>query len=182
MEPETKKELIRRAIKARENAYVPYSDFSVGAALLTKQGEIGVFITVYNMVMIGHKEYNVNLVHFELVPDYDREIESSKSEETTNSDQKQWNKEEIIERLVEEYNERLDTERGRYVIFDDETTETDSGYQFILRFQMSEEAAKEVLDRGGTVSANTLVGDIFVDKNTGKVTSSIQDDTEWSLW
>ena len=34
------KELIDRAIKAREHAYVPYSSFKVGAALLTKSGKI----------------------------------------------------------------------------------------------------------------------------------------------
>jgi cytidine deaminase len=32
------KELIQAAIQARENAYVPYSRFQVGAALLTKSG------------------------------------------------------------------------------------------------------------------------------------------------
>ncbi len=34
------KDLIDRAIKAREHAYVPYSSFKVGAALLTKSGKI----------------------------------------------------------------------------------------------------------------------------------------------
>ena len=37
---ETRKLLVREAIKARENAYVPYSNFAVGAALLTKGGKI----------------------------------------------------------------------------------------------------------------------------------------------
>ena len=37
MEPN---ELIRRAIEAREHAYVPYSHFAVGAALLTKSGKV----------------------------------------------------------------------------------------------------------------------------------------------
>ncbi len=35
-----KEELIEIAIKARENAYAPYSRFKVGAALLTKTGKI----------------------------------------------------------------------------------------------------------------------------------------------
>ena len=34
------KELIRQALKAREMAYVPYSGFKVGAALLTKEGKV----------------------------------------------------------------------------------------------------------------------------------------------
>ncbi|WP_176714150.1 cytidine deaminase [Orenia metallireducens] len=34
------KELVKKATEAREKAYVPYSNFKVGAALLTKDGEI----------------------------------------------------------------------------------------------------------------------------------------------
>lgn len=34
------KKLIREAMKAKENAYVPYSKFKVGAALLTEDGKI----------------------------------------------------------------------------------------------------------------------------------------------
>lgn len=34
------KQLVELAIKARENAYVPYSKFKVGAAIVTKTGEI----------------------------------------------------------------------------------------------------------------------------------------------
>ncbi|MDK2885879.1 MAG: cytidine deaminase [Thermosipho sp. (in: thermotogales)] len=33
-------ELIQKAFKAKENAYTPYSNFKVGAALLTKSGKI----------------------------------------------------------------------------------------------------------------------------------------------
>ena len=36
----TKETLIEEALKARENAYAPYSGFLVGAALLTKDGKI----------------------------------------------------------------------------------------------------------------------------------------------
>lgn len=32
--------LVKMAIKAKENAYVPYSGFRVGAALLTKEGKV----------------------------------------------------------------------------------------------------------------------------------------------
>lgn len=34
------KELIELAFKARENAYVPYSSFKVGAALLSSEGKV----------------------------------------------------------------------------------------------------------------------------------------------
>ena len=36
----TKKELIKKAEEARELSYSPYSNFAVGAALLTRSGEI----------------------------------------------------------------------------------------------------------------------------------------------
>ncbi|MDL2254275.1 cytidine deaminase, partial [Ruminococcaceae bacterium OttesenSCG-928-I18] len=35
-----KKALVHAAIKARENAYCPYSGFAVGAALLAKDGRV----------------------------------------------------------------------------------------------------------------------------------------------
>lgn len=34
------KKLIQKALKSKEDAYVPYSEFHVGAALLTKGGEV----------------------------------------------------------------------------------------------------------------------------------------------
>jgi len=40
MEPDREKQLIESAIQARGNAYAPYSEFAVGAALLTSSGEI----------------------------------------------------------------------------------------------------------------------------------------------
>lgn len=36
----TDKELVKKAIEAKQNAYVPYSKFPVGAALLTKEGKV----------------------------------------------------------------------------------------------------------------------------------------------
>lgn len=35
-----RQELIAEALKARDTAYVPYSNFRVGAALLTKDGKV----------------------------------------------------------------------------------------------------------------------------------------------
>lgn len=39
-EPSYARKLVEQAIRARENAYAPYSRFSVGAAVLTKSGKI----------------------------------------------------------------------------------------------------------------------------------------------
>ena len=36
----TDRELVREAIEAKKNAYVPYSKFPVGAELLTKEGKV----------------------------------------------------------------------------------------------------------------------------------------------
>ncbi|WMC94557.1 cytidine deaminase [Kineothrix sp. MB12-C1] len=40
MEQNKIKQLIAKALKAREFSYVPYSHFAVGAALLTKEGDV----------------------------------------------------------------------------------------------------------------------------------------------
>lgn len=40
MEDATKERLIQAALEARDQAYVPYSKYKVGAALLTKEGKI----------------------------------------------------------------------------------------------------------------------------------------------
>jgi cytidine deaminase len=45
---EKKKELIRAANQVRKNAYVPYSNYQVGAALLTKSGQVFLGVNVEN--------------------------------------------------------------------------------------------------------------------------------------
>ena len=39
-DPDLSKKLVTEALEARKTAYVPYSHFSVGAALLTKDGKV----------------------------------------------------------------------------------------------------------------------------------------------
>lgn len=45
----TDKQLFELAIKARENAHAPYSNFKVGAALLAKNGEVYLGCNIENM-------------------------------------------------------------------------------------------------------------------------------------
>ena len=44
----TNKELIKKALEARENSYSPYSNYKVGAALLTKSGKVYLGTNVEN--------------------------------------------------------------------------------------------------------------------------------------
>jgi cytidine deaminase len=46
----SREELVTKAIEARENAYVPYSNYKVGAALLGKSGRIYTGCNVENAV------------------------------------------------------------------------------------------------------------------------------------
>lgn len=43
-------ELAKKALQVKENSYSPYSNFKVGAALLTKSGKIYVGVNVENFV------------------------------------------------------------------------------------------------------------------------------------
>ncbi len=49
METSKRTEIIELAIRARERAYVPYSNFSVGAAVLTAEGEIFTGCNIENL-------------------------------------------------------------------------------------------------------------------------------------
>ena len=44
----TDKELFRMAVKASENAYAPFSNFRVGAALLTEDGKVFTGVNIEN--------------------------------------------------------------------------------------------------------------------------------------
>lgn len=59
---------------------------------------------------------------------------------------------------------------GTYVIFDNETFESDTEYMFVLRYQISQEKADEIIVGGGMPSANRHVGEVIVEKVTGTAT------------
>ena len=85
-------------------------------------------------------------------------------------DSKDWSaasSQEIGEAVVEHLEDLL-LEEGEesFSVFESETTETDTQYEFLVRYSMSEEAAQEIIDSGGAPSANVLAGRAVVDKQT----------------
>lgn len=48
MDKEIKEKMFKKAIKAKENAYVPYSEFPLGAAVLTADGSIYTGVNIEN--------------------------------------------------------------------------------------------------------------------------------------
>ena len=48
MEKEIKEKMFKKALKAQKNAYVPYSDFPLGAAVLTEDGSIYTGVNIEN--------------------------------------------------------------------------------------------------------------------------------------
>lgn len=68
------KKLIQEAILARENAYTPYSNFCVGAALLTKSGKVYRGCNIENA---GHTPSNCaeRTAFFKAVSEGEREFE-----------------------------------------------------------------------------------------------------------
>ena len=55
-----KKALIRMALEAREQAYVPYSDFMVGAALRAKDGRVYTGCRFTDIAVVGARRGEVN--------------------------------------------------------------------------------------------------------------------------
>ena len=109
-------------------------------------------------------------------------IEEAATEETAQEDNStQLTKEEITQLVVEHYNALLSEEDGgNYAIFDFETQDTDTGYSMMLRYQMSEEAANEIIAEGGSPSANRLVAWVRVNIQSGEVTTDTGD--AWNLY
>lgn len=48
MDKEIKKKMFKKALAAQKNAYVPYSDFPLGAAVLTEDGSIYTGVNIEN--------------------------------------------------------------------------------------------------------------------------------------
>ena len=68
------KELIEKAMEARKNAYTPYSNFKVGAALVTKSGKV---YTGCNIENAGYTPSNCaeRTAFFKAVSEGEREFE-----------------------------------------------------------------------------------------------------------
>ena len=69
------KQLVDLAAKAKENAYVPYSNFRVGAALLTKNGKIYTGCNIEN-ASLGATNCAERTAIFKAVSEGNREFEA----------------------------------------------------------------------------------------------------------
>lgn len=69
------KELVNMAVKAKENAYVPYSKFRVGAALLTKSGKVYTGCNIEN-ASFGATNCAERTAIFKAVSEGEREFEA----------------------------------------------------------------------------------------------------------
>lgn len=81
----------------------------------------------------------------------------------------QMTKNEVIQALNAHFTSTA-TADGNYVVF--ELYDKSGKFVGPLRYQISDSAAQALIARGGTPSANRLVGTISVDKKTGKVWES----------
>ena len=89
----------------------------------------------------------------------------------------------VAQMVVDHYNAQLEEgDDSNYVIFESQMNETDTQYEFELRFQIGETQAEEIIAGGGMPSANRLVDLVFVNKSDGTVTMSFYDTEQWNLW
>lgn len=58
---------------------------------------------------------------------------------------------------------------GEYVIFDEETTEVNGLVSYVVRYQMSDEEAEELMANGGTPAANIYVTTVTENTENGEV-------------
>ena len=58
---------------------------------------------------------------------------------------------------------------GEYVIFDEETTEENGLVSYVVRYQMSDEEAEELMADGGTPAANIYVTTVTENTENGEV-------------
>lgn len=92
--------------------------------------------------------------------------------------------EQIEQMIVNHYNAPgAEANGGNYTILSHETTENETQYAFILRFQLSNEKAQEIIDMGGMPSAYRLVGTVTVNKTDGTVVGDFPGYQDiWNLW
>lgn len=122
--------------------------------------------------------FNTNEIFDSIMGD-NSSVNESANEKNTNNNQGSLTKDEVMKAVGEHYNEQL-TNGGAYMIFTDESVETDTGYIIYLRYMMSEEEENELLAAGGTPGAYSYAAEITVDTVTGKVTSDAGD--TWNLY
>jgi len=76
-----------------------------------------------------------------------------------------------FESQILNYYNNLDVDDGTYVIFSSETTEDSQYYYFLIRYQITDKEAEDILARGGMPAANIFADYLCAEKETGIVTS-----------
>ena len=100
------------------------------------------------------------------------ETQDNQEKEVTEDDQESeavttLSEDEIMTEVVDHLNQELLEEgSGTYSIFRAETQQTDTEYVFMLRYAMSDEEAEDIIERGGSPSANQMAGTVTVNKET----------------
>ncbi len=87
----------------------------------------------------------------------------------TGKDVSSYDVETIRNKIIEYYTNKCNPE-GSYVIFDMDETNTDTEYSTILRYQVSDEEAQEIIDSGRIPDANVYVCKVTLNKLTGEAT------------
>lgn len=120
----------------------------------------------------------------------DQEVEEEPDQETEKEEPALearidlYSAEQVKEAVIAQLNAALLEDDGAtYTIMDSETTESNAEYQFMLRYAMSDKEAEEIMARGGTPSANQLVGMVTVKKETGEAVFSPMagEEIRWNL-
>lgn len=92
--------------------------------------------------------------------------------------------EEVRDAVLEHLNDNLGESGGSYSIFDSETTETDTEYNFLIRYSIPEEEAEKSIANGGMPAANRLAGLVTVERTKGTATFEFSTGGQdvWQLW
>jgi hypothetical protein len=85
----------------------------------------------------------------------------------------------VMRKIEDDYNQ-LWKPLGNYVVFEHDVSTWEKGYQFVLRYQMSETEQEQIISNGGSINANTYVMTLYLNSETGEVTNDMGYES-WNL-